>query len=116
MRYDPDVAHAAAFNNHQDVAVPSKINEPKLMTKIDIRVIPVLSVLYLMAFLDRTNIANAVRILSKLHRSPLTDHTRLSLSSEKTSASGDWSITQLWSSSLCPISCSKSQATSCSRS
>jgi MFS family permease len=29
------------------------------MTKIDFRVIPVLSVLYLLAFLDRTNIANA---------------------------------------------------------
>lgn len=29
------------------------------MTKIDLRVIPVLSVLYLLAFLDRTNVANA---------------------------------------------------------
>lgn len=29
------------------------------MTKIDLRVVPVLSVLYLLAFLDRTNVANA---------------------------------------------------------
>ena len=29
------------------------------MTQIDLRVIPVLSILYLLAFLDRTNIANA---------------------------------------------------------
>lgn len=29
------------------------------MTQIDLRVVPVLSVLYLLAFLDRTNIANA---------------------------------------------------------
>ena len=35
------------------------INERKLMTKVDLRLIPVLSVLYLLAFLDRTNIANA---------------------------------------------------------
>lgn len=41
------------------MAVSNDINERKLMTKIDLRIIPVLSVLYLMAFLDRTNIANA---------------------------------------------------------
>lgn len=35
------------------------MSERKLITKIDLRVIPVLSVLYLLAFLDRTNIANA---------------------------------------------------------
>jgi hypothetical protein len=39
--------------------VPSSTSERKLVTKIDLRVIPVLSILYLLAFLDRTNIANA---------------------------------------------------------
>jgi hypothetical protein len=39
--------------------VPSSTSERKLITKIDLRVIPVLSILYLLAFLDRTNIANA---------------------------------------------------------
>lgn len=29
------------------------------MTKIDLRVIPILSLLYLLSFLDRTNVANA---------------------------------------------------------
>lgn len=29
------------------------------MAKVDLRLIPVLSVLYLLAFIDRTNIANA---------------------------------------------------------
>jgi len=35
------------------------INEKKVMRKIDMRVIPVLCVLYLLAFLDRVNISNA---------------------------------------------------------
>ena len=35
------------------------INEPALVRKIDIRVIPVLSLMFLFAFLDRFNIANA---------------------------------------------------------
>lgn len=35
------------------------MSEPKLLRKIDLRVVPVLSVLYLLAFLDRTNVANA---------------------------------------------------------
>ena len=37
----------------------TSISERKLITKIDLRVIPVLSIMYLLAFLDRTNIANA---------------------------------------------------------
>ncbi|OCH93492.1 MFS general substrate transporter [Obba rivulosa] len=36
------------------------VNEAKLMRKIDMRVVPVLTVLYLLAFLDRVNISNAV--------------------------------------------------------
>ena len=36
-----------------------KAGERRLLTKIDFRLIPVLSVLYLLAFIDRTNIANA---------------------------------------------------------
>lgn len=45
--YDPDVAHAAAFTNDDDLVAPGDINTRKLMTKIDLRIIPVLSVLYL---------------------------------------------------------------------
>jgi MFS family permease len=56
--YDPDIAHPAA-DYDDDVTNPGNLNERKLITKIDLRVIPVLSVLYLLAFLDRTNIANA---------------------------------------------------------
>jgi hypothetical protein len=57
--YDPDLAHPAADYNEEHVTVLSSTSERKLVTKIDLRVIPVLSILYLLAFLDRTNIANA---------------------------------------------------------
>lgn len=39
--------------------LPPGISERRLLTKIDLRIVPVLSVLYLLAFLDRTNVANA---------------------------------------------------------
>lgn len=42
----------------QDVQF-SHIDEKKVLRKMDIRLIPVLAVLYLMAFLDRGNVGNA---------------------------------------------------------
>lgn len=89
--YDPDLAHAAAFTNDGDLTVPTGINERKLLTKIDIRVIPCLSVLYLMAFLDRTNIANAGSMSSVFAYGPSTYVLQLSLSYVKTWDLGDWS-------------------------
>jgi len=61
LAYDPDLAHPAAGYRDAEAAaiLPAGISERKLITRIDMRVIPVLSVLYLLAFLDRTNIANA---------------------------------------------------------
>lgn len=60
LDYDPDLAHPAAGYKDPEVSVATTgISERKLLTKIDLRVIPILSVLYLLAFLDRTNIANA---------------------------------------------------------
>ncbi|KAH9938667.1 major facilitator protein [Fomitopsis serialis] len=47
---DLDVDYRARFPN---------INEAKVLRKIDARVVPVLCVLYLLAFLDRVNISNA---------------------------------------------------------
>ena len=44
---------------HRPVECPPHTTERKLVTKMDFRIIPVLSILYLLAFLDRTNIANA---------------------------------------------------------
>ncbi|KAH7336471.1 major facilitator superfamily domain-containing protein [Rhexocercosporidium sp. MPI-PUGE-AT-0058] len=58
--YDPNIPNGAT-SEHDDLNIvcPSHTTEKKLMTKIDFRVIPFLCVLYLLAFLDRVNIANA---------------------------------------------------------
>ncbi|MCJ1377293.1 hypothetical protein MMC17_000387 [Xylographa soralifera] len=57
--YDPDIARTDPEYDDLGVVCPSHTTERRLMTQIDLRVIPVLSILYLLAFLDRTNIANA---------------------------------------------------------
>ncbi|KAI4246535.1 MAG: hypothetical protein L6R40_001898 [Gallowayella cf. fulva] len=58
--YDPDVRRVADTEYDHDLQPQfSARQERRLLAKIDLRVIPVLSVLYLLAFLDRTNIANA---------------------------------------------------------
>ena len=48
------------YNPHVDV---SGVDEAKLIRKIDLRLLPWLSFLYLLSFLDRTSIGNA-----KVHR------------------------------------------------
>lgn len=62
--YDPNIAANGANNNRVEydelhVVCPPHTTEKKLMAKIDMRVIPFLCILYLLAFLDRVNIANA---------------------------------------------------------
>lgn len=58
--YDPDIGRGPASDNDDDLRLRfSPSRERRLLAKIDLHVIPVLSVLYLLAFLDRTNIANA---------------------------------------------------------
>ena len=58
--YDPDIAHPIAqYEDDLLPQCPPSMTERKLMARIDFRIIPVLSILYLLAFLDRTNIANA---------------------------------------------------------
>jgi hypothetical protein len=50
------------YNEHIDV---SGVDERKLIRKLDLRLIPWLSLLYLLSFLDRTSIGNAkVRVMS----------------------------------------------------
>ena len=44
------------YNAHVDV---SGVDERQLIRKIDMRTIPWLTLLYLLCFLDRTNIGNA---------------------------------------------------------
>lgn len=49
----------AAAGHHDEVQCPPHTTERKLLMKIDSRVIPWLCIMYLLAFLDRVNIANA---------------------------------------------------------
>jgi hypothetical protein len=49
LHYDPDLAHPAAGYRDTEISeLPTNISERKLLAKIDLRVIPVLSVLYLL--------------------------------------------------------------------
>ncbi|EHK99844.1 MFS general substrate transporter [Glarea lozoyensis ATCC 20868] len=58
--YDPNIASNTGVEYDElNVVCPAHTTEKKLMTKIDLRVIPFLCILYLLAFLDRVNIANA---------------------------------------------------------
>lgn len=51
--------HATVNEHLHQEAVSAGIDEKKLMRKVDIRLIPWLSVLYLLSFLDRSAIGNA---------------------------------------------------------
>lgn len=53
-QYDPSYEDAP-----DTVVCPPHTTESKLVTRIDLHVIPFLCVMYLLAFLDRVNIANA---------------------------------------------------------
>ncbi|KAG4034803.1 hypothetical protein MFRU_002g01550 [Monilinia fructicola] len=52
-------ANGSQIKHELLIACPSNTTEAKLMRKIDLRVIPFLCIMYLLAFLDRVNIANA---------------------------------------------------------
>ena len=47
--YDPDLVYpAAGYRDAETLDLPSGISERKLLTKIDLRVVPILSILYLL--------------------------------------------------------------------
>jgi hypothetical protein len=51
--YDPDMAHPVHnFDEDHPVEYPPHTTEWKLMRKVDLRVIPVLSIMYLMVSLE----------------------------------------------------------------
>ncbi|KAG8533207.1 uncharacterized protein KY384_001990 [Bacidia gigantensis] len=56
---DPEMRYPNAQYDDLQVECPPHTTQAKLIAKVDLRVIPVLSILYFFAFLDRTNIANA---------------------------------------------------------
>lgn len=64
-----------------NVVCPSHTTEKKLMAKIDFRVIPILCILYLLAFLDRVNIANArsFGLITDLHLEKVQYNTALTI-------------------------------------
>jgi hypothetical protein len=59
--YDANARNPGEAVEYDDLNVvcPPHTTEKKLMAKIDLRVIPFLCILYLLAFLDRVNIGNA---------------------------------------------------------
>ena len=64
-RYPYETAHTQRGDEalyDEDLHIPQldTKSERRLVTKIDLRVIPTLTILYLLAFLDRVNISNAV--------------------------------------------------------
>lgn len=56
---DIEKPSATAIENGTDTSLHSRERENKLLRKMDIRLIPMLALLYLLAFLDRGNIGNA---------------------------------------------------------
>ncbi|KAH8820061.1 major facilitator superfamily domain-containing protein [Xylogone sp. PMI_703] len=57
--YDVNQNGSGVEYDDLNVVCPPHITERRLITKIDFRVVPFLCILYLLAFLDRVNIANA---------------------------------------------------------
>ncbi|KAI0010312.1 MFS general substrate transporter [Xylariaceae sp. FL0662B] len=77
--YDPKTASVEYDELH--VPCPSHTTERKLMTRIDWRVIPFLCIMYLLAFLDRVNIANAksFHLADDLHLDGVKFNTALTI-------------------------------------
>jgi hypothetical protein len=53
-----DTAHASKTGGVEDAANLTRL-ERKTVTKLDLLLVPAMSILYLAAFLDRTNVGNA---------------------------------------------------------
>ncbi|KAF1959380.1 MFS nicotinic acid transporter-like protein Tna1 [Byssothecium circinans] len=53
----PDASTSS--NDDLDILETTAVNEKKLLRKLDLRLLPAVSILYLLSFLDRSNVANA---------------------------------------------------------
>jgi hypothetical protein len=50
----------ASNTSDSDIEInPGSVNEKRLLRKLDLRLLPAVSILYLLSFLDRSNVANA---------------------------------------------------------
>jgi hypothetical protein len=56
---DPDVKNEGSRSPTSSVAETASINEKALLRKLDYRLLPPLTLLYLLSFLDRSNVGNA---------------------------------------------------------
>lgn len=64
---DPKL-HAASQSSDTEIESYGHINEKRLLRKLDIRLLPAVSVLYLLSFLDRSN--------GKIHAPPCLHATK----------------------------------------
>lgn len=66
---DNDYGEAVPYEDDLHVACPGHTTERRLITRIDLHVMPFLCVMYVFAFLDRVNIANAALfgMIDELH-------------------------------------------------
>lgn len=69
------------YDDDLHVPCPAHTSERKLVAKIDLRVIPLLCILYLLAFLDRVNISNAniFGLSTELNLNPRTNQYNTAL-------------------------------------
>lgn len=58
-QFAPSTPSASLSEGQSDAEAGDAINEKSLIRKLDIRLLPAVSILYLLSFLDRSNVANA---------------------------------------------------------
>lgn len=51
--------HNGSSSDNEELGSAMNINENALLRKIDFRLLPAVGILYLLSFLDRSNVANA---------------------------------------------------------
>lgn len=56
---DRQVQHGSSSSENEELGGVNDINEKALLRKIDFRLLPAVGILYLLSFLDRSNVANA---------------------------------------------------------
>lgn len=54
-----DIPGASTSSDSDVEVLPGAVNEKRLLRILDLRLLPAVSVLYLLSFLDRSNVANA---------------------------------------------------------
>jgi sugar phosphate permease len=57
--HEADTPGASTASASDVEAVPGEIDEKRLLRILDLRLLPAVSILYLLSFLDRSNVANA---------------------------------------------------------